>query len=198
MKHLRKLATDNKRFVYYLAALIALGALIMALQRFALSQNQSPGPRPDMTAPAVYTPERVNEPGGFTYERALEQRLEEFFSLVEGAGRVRVFISPATNRETVYAVDVNQSGSHSTEQDSQGGSRETSQYSSQEQTVMITDRQGVDRPLVLREREPQIIGIAIIAEGGDSPFVRDALTRAAHAVLGLDMHKIQVLTMKGD
>ncbi|MCL1787241.1 MAG: stage III sporulation protein AG, partial [Defluviitaleaceae bacterium] len=57
-------------------------------------------------------------------------------------------------------------------------------------------RQGVGTPLVLREVEPRIEGIVIIAEGGDSPFVRDALTRAARAVLGLEAHMIQVLTME--
>jgi stage III sporulation protein AG len=93
----------------------------------------------------------------------------------------------------VFAIDIDESISFSTEQDSEGGSRETRQQQSREETVMITDRQGTDRPLVLREIEPRIEGVVIIAEGGDSPFVRDALTRAARAVLGLDAHMIQVL-----
>jgi stage III sporulation protein AG len=80
--------------------------------------------------------------------------------------------------------------------DSQGGHRETRQNTGQQQTVLIPDRNGGSRPLVLRESEPAIEGIVIIAEGGDSPFVRAELTRAAQAVLGLDAHRIQVLTMK--
>ena len=138
----------------------------------------------------------ATSPTAFEIERQLETRLEEFFALVEGAGKVRVMISPLAGRETVFAVDVNQNNSYSKEEDSQGGTRETRQYQSQEQTVIITDRTGVDRPLVVREIEPQIQGLVIIAEGGDSPFVRDALTRAAMAMLSLDAHMVQVL--KGD
>jgi len=125
--------------------------------------------------------------------QSLEMRLEEFFSMVEGAGQVRVMLGPSTGHETVYAIDVNQSGSSTTEKDAQGGTREITQHQSQEKTVMITDRQGTDRPLVLREIPPQAQGIVIIAQGGDSPFVRDALTRAAVAVLGVESHRVQVL-----
>jgi len=105
-------------------------------------------------------------------------------------------VSPLGSRETVFAIDANGSRSYTKESDGTGGSRETRTEQSNEQTVILTDRQGTDKPLVLREIEPRIEGIVIIAEGGDCPFVRDALTRAARAVLGLDAHMIQVLVMK--
>jgi len=196
MKYLRKLAVENKKLALYLVALVAIGAFALMLGRNA------PSPANIVDFVAESQPEAHHQTyhvhPDFRQERALEARLEEFFSLVEGAGKVRVMISPLSGRETVVAVDVNMSQSSSKEQDAQGGTRETSQYQSQEQTVIITDRQGTDRPLVLREIDPQIQGIVIIAEGGDSPFVRDALTRAARAMLGIDAHMIQVLTMKGE
>ena len=191
MKYLRVIV-ENKKLAYYLVALVALGIFALILRRNI--------PLPEITNLAESQPEvyvnyqTTHALTAFEIERALEARLEEFFALVEGAGRVRVMISPLAGRETIFAVDVNQSNSFSQEEDSQGGKRETRQYQSQENTVIITDRQGVDRPLVLREIEPKIQGIVIIAEGGESPFVRDALTRAARAVLGLEAHNIQVLT----
>jgi len=192
MKFLRKLAVENKKLAFYLVALVALGVFALMLGR------NIPAPA-DIIDYVTEKPPAATQPTyhvttTFEQERALEARLEAFFSLVEGAGKVRVMISPLTGRETIFAVDVNKSESSSTEQDAQGGTRETRQYQSQEKTVMITDRQGTSNPLVLREVEPQIRGIVIIAEGGNSPVVRDALTRAARAVLGLDAHMIQVLT----
>jgi len=192
MKFLRKLAVENKKLAFYLVALVALGVFALTLGR----NIPTPADIIDYVTekpPATIQP-TYHATTAFAQERALEARLEEFFSLVEGAGKVRVMISPLTGRETIFAVDVNKSESSSTEQDAQGGTRETRQYQSQEKTVMITDRQGTSSPLVLREEAPQIQGIVIIAEGGDSPIVRDALTRAARAVLGLDAHTIQVLT----
>ena len=202
--NLRKLAVENKRLAVWLAAIVVLGAVLMLMGRFMREPQHADNTAPD----DGWFSSAYASPGGgetamhtiaaFTYERALEERLEEFFALVEGAGRVRVMVSPLTAGETVFAVDVNASSTHTVEQDAEGGSREVRQQQSNTQTVMISDRQGSDRPLVLREDVPRVEGIVIIAEGGDCVFVRDALTRAARAVLGLDAHKIQVLTMRGE
>lgn len=188
MKFLRRLAVENKKLALYLGALAVLGAFALLLGRNIPRVPNILEENPPSAAPQPYQPQ------AFAQERALEARLEAFFALVEGAGRVRVMISPFTGGETIFAVDVNRSEASSAEQDAQGGTRETQQQQSQEKTVIVTDRQGVDRPLVLQEIAPAIHGVVIIAEGGDSPLVRDALTRAARAVLGLDAHKIQVLT----
>jgi stage III sporulation protein AG len=102
----------------------------------------------------------------------------------------------SADRETVYAVDEVTSDAFTREEDALGGSRETRQTAGTTHTVLIPDRNGASRPLVLRESEPNVLGIVIIAEGGDSPFVRAELTRAARAVLGLEAHKIEVLTMR--
>jgi len=201
MKFLHKLAVENKKLAFYLVALVALGVFALILSRNALAPVEeifTAGGGNSAEQPYAHNHAYHAPSPAFAQERALETRMEEFFSLVEGAGQVRVMISPLAGHETVFAVDENMSRSVSNEQDAQGGTRETEAYQSQMQTVIITDRQGTDRPLVVREIHPQVQGIVIIAEGGSSPFVRDALTRAAMAMLGIDAHNIQVLTMKGD
>ncbi|MDR0272859.1 MAG: hypothetical protein LBI27_06040 [Clostridiales bacterium] len=189
----RKLPIKNTKLIMIFAAFIAVGAMFLVLERvFAPEENretvESPTPPQENFAPATQE--------NFRNEEILENRLAEFFTMVEGAGKVRVMVSPLSGRETVFATNVNETHSQTTEQDSQGGSRETRNYSNNEQIVIFTDRQGTSTPLVLRETEPRIEGIVIIAEGGDNPFVRDALTRAARAVLGLEAHMIQVLKME--
>jgi len=187
---LKKLA-EKKLFAFCLLALVAAGAAILILA------NHAPEPEELFFEREEYVAfSQTHEPEVFAREEALERRLEEFFSLVEGAGNVRVMISPLGTRETVFAVDTNSGGSHTTESDSQGGTRETRTYQNNEKIVLLANRQGQDVPLVLREVEPRIEGIVIIAEGGDSPIVRDALTRAARAVLGLEAHNIQILNMQ--
>ena len=198
MAYMRKLAVENKKLAFYLVALVALGAFALIISRNA------PDVFGDGEAQALAEPiaqpyannHAYHAPQTFAHERALEARLEEFFTLVEGAGQVRVMISPLAGHETVFALDENTSRSTSNEEDAQGGTRQTEMYQSHKQTVIITDRQGTDRPLVVREIQPQIQGIVIIAEGGANTFVRDALTRAAMAMLGVDAHNVQVLTMQ--
>jgi len=195
-KILQKFFAKNKKMPLYLLVLAALGALLLLFNRLAAPTPQ--GPLPQLHYAQAYGPEPVQAVADFSYERTLEQRLEEFFSLVEGAGRVRVMVSPASGRETVFHVDVNESRSYSTMEDAQGGTSESRQQSTNETTVMITDRNGTDIPLIVREIEPRIAGIAIIAEGGANPTVQEALTNAARAILGLDAHMIRVLPMTDD
>jgi len=193
MKYLSKyLNPKDRKIIIYLVMIVASGAMLMILGRNS--------PEPSTVEPPITneSPEEAIPVIGTTYarpERALEKELEEFLSLVAGAGEVRVMVSALGDRETVFAMDSTSSRSHMIEEDAGGGTRDQRQYSTQEQTVIITDRNGIDQPLVLREISPRVEGIVIIAKGGDDPFVRDALTRAAMAVLGVEAHKIQVLPM---
>jgi len=193
MNFLRKYTqAKDKKIVIYLVMLAAAGVLLMMWGRSDRSL-----PIPDEGVEITNEPEVSPPPlaQDIRAERALEEELEEFFSLVQGAGRVRVMISALGDRETVFAVDSTSSRSHIIEEDAAGGTRDQRQYSTQEQTVIITDQNGRNQPLILREIAPRVQGIVIIAEGGDDPFVRDALTRAAMAVLGVEAHRVQVLEM---
>lgn len=188
---------EKKVFAFCLLGLVAAGAAILILANIVREPEEILREALDIAQPMPQpTYSHAHGNTDFSREEALEQRLEEFFSLVEGAGRVRVMVSPLGGRETVFAVDAVTSGSQTQEQDSQGGTREARTYQSNEKIVIVPNRQGQDMPLVLREVEPRIEGIVIIAEGGDSPLVRDALTRAARAMLGLEPHKIEVLSME--
>jgi len=195
------LKTKDKKLFVYIFLLLALGVLLMLFGGRPWGGRSDGGsligPLPLLgeeptAAPASQTDVYASD------VKELEKKLEELFSLVDGAGKVRVMVSPLPGKETQYAVDANTTESYSREQDAEGGSRETRQRTSQESTVIIRDSSGQDRALVLREIEPKIAGVAIIAEGGDNIFVKDALTKAACAILGLEANKVQVLKMKGE
>lgn len=184
----------NKKAILF--AVLAVGALLMLAGRFFTANEREDIHGDESTSPITYIPQTpLTETSNI---RAVEERLEEFLSLVEGAGRVRVMVGFSSHRETVFAEDSTVSESFTREEDAAGGYREVRQSSGQSQTVLIPDRNGSSRPLVLRESEPSALGVVIIAEGGNNPFVRTELTRAAQAVLGLDAHRIQVLTMKSE
>jgi stage III sporulation protein AG len=182
---------DKKTLLF---VVLAAGALLMLMGRFFTQTHEDE--REDGAFALIHQPAHPSAEA--TDIRLIEERLEDFFTLVAGAGAVRVMVGFSTVRETVFAVDTNYSESFTREEDAQGGTREVRQVSDQSQTVLIPDRNGASRPLVLRESEPRIEGLVIIAEGGGNPHVRAELTRAAQAVLGLEIHRIQVLTMRSE
>ena len=194
MKFLQKyMQAKDRKIIMYLVMVAAAGAMLMLWGR---TDRRAQTGEPQAIAVFAYEPNTSPTPAAHTRpERVLEEELEAFLSLVEGAGRVRVMVSAFSGRETVFAVDTTANHSYVLEEDAQGGTRDQRQVSTQEQTVIITDRNGLDQPLILREVAYRIEGVVIIAEGGADPFVRDALTRAAMAVLGAEAHRVQVLAM---
>jgi len=200
MNTLRKLfRAKDQRTITYLGLLLALGVFIMLLSG-PLFRSVSTG---NLQEPERYAERMVYETAPAVeahqthiYERALEHRLEEVLSLVDGAGRVRVLVSFAQRRETVFAVDRNINNSVTREEDAQGGTRYQSNQQEQDNTLIITDRSGLDRPLVVRETEPVVGGVVIIAEGGDNVLVQDALIRATSTLLGIEIHRVQVMKMR--
>jgi len=125
-----------------------------------------------------------------TYERLLEQRLEEAFRSVSGVGEVSVMLTLRYGAELTVAQDVSQSDSHTVEEDASGGTREVTNNQVDTRTVLLG---GNATPLVLKETMPQVEGVIIVAQGGGNIRVVEALVNATRAVLGIDAHRITVL-----
>jgi stage III sporulation protein AG len=191
MKSLMKIFRKGSQKVpLYLGLIVATGVMLLLF-------NQHFSAPPDDEVPILPPVIAQSTPTGLqTYERALERRLEEALALVEGVGRVRVLVSFERGRETVIAIDRNTSQSTTQEQDAHGGVRYSTNQTGQDNTVIITDRSGTSGPLVLREIEPVIGGVMIIAEGGDDIVVRDALIRATSSLLGVNVNRVHVMQMR--
>ena len=195
------LRTKDQKIITYLGLMLAVGVLLMLFSGPMFrrqSFNEESGPNEASAETPLYKTLLTSstEPG--SYERALERRLEEILSLVNGAGQVRVMVSIIQGRETVFVVDRSINTSTTQEQDAQGGTRYQSSWQGQDKTLIITDRTGTDRPLIVKEIEPVIGGVIIIAEGGDDVLVRDALIRGASTLLGIEINRVQVMRMRGE
>ena len=123
----------------------------------------------------------------------MEERVEKFFSKMEGVG-VQVMITIAYGKE-VHTEDVNFSYSTTNEEDHQGGRREIKSEDIQNKIVMQNTGSGSAQPIVLKEKEPERQGILILAEGGDDPRIKQQLTAASETLLGVPAHKVQVFKM---
>ena len=73
------------------------------------------------------------------------------------------------------------------------GSCKTSSQS--EENTILSQQSGSTgtSPLIQKELYPEISGIVISAQGGDSPTVQAEISQAMEALFGLEPHKIKVL-----
>jgi len=194
MKSLKELFSGkDRKSVYNLLLMLSVGITLMVLGKVFFPKETEINPGPIISSPMdIITPSEPVE----TYAERLEKRLADILSEVENAGRVRVLLTLSAGKELVVASDIRAEDNATAESDAEGGTRTISEAMRDEQTVRLRQPDGSDQPLVLKEIEPVIAGALIIAEGGGDIFVKDALIRAAYTVLGIEPHRVQVLTMR--
>ena len=126
-------------------------------------------------------------------ETTLEARLEDILSTVRGAGRVRVLVTYATAGErvaaTVSTVD------ESVSETSGGATATRSEQSKEMRQPATVSTEGGQSPIILVEKEPEIRGVIVVAEGAADPAVRLSLQRAVQAVTGVPLSCIEVFEM---
>lgn len=116
------------------------------------------------------------------YTGQLENKLEEMISLISGAGETKVIVTLECDYETVYAKD----GSIEKDNDS---TDEDSEY-------IIIDSRDVQGGLVLKTVTPKIRGVAVVCAGGDSMYVKSAVTDLLSAVLDIGTNHISVSKLR--
>ena len=126
----------------------------------------------------------------------MEQKLKYILSQVQGAGKVEVMITYSTGKENIPAYDTKTSESNTDEKDSGGGTRKISQSSSDSTMVFESSENGEKTPVIIKEIEPVVKGVLIVAEGSSDPQVREKLNRAVQVLLDIPVHRIQVIERK--
>lgn len=129
------------------------------------------------------------------YVEQQEQKLEKLLKKVEGIGDVEVMLTLKASKEQVALKDSSNSQTSNSETDSQGGSRISSDTSKSEETVMSENGQGEASPYVVKELEPEIEGVLVIARGGDDAKVISEINSAVQVLFDVPAHKIKVMKM---
>lgn len=132
-----------------------------------------------------------------TYEEQLEKRLSAILSQVAGAGRVEVMVTLESRGERIVEKDTPESRKSVEETDSSGGSRTTDEQDWSEETVYYEDGSGGKSPYVVKELEPNIEGVLVLAEGGDSAVVKQELLEAVQALFPIEAHKVKIMKLEG-
>ncbi|MBS6561193.1 MAG: stage III sporulation protein AG [Clostridiales bacterium] len=130
------------------------------------------------------------------YKEQLEKQLSDALLQVEGVGKTKVMITLKGTEEIVVNKDTPYEEETTKEKDSTGGEREQTSVSQKEETVLVTDREGNSVPYVIKQLEPEIAGVVVVAEGGGSEQVIQEITDACEVLFSLPVHKIKVMKMK--
>lgn len=112
------------------------------------------------------------------YVSEMEKRLETALEKIGGVGNVDVMITAAGSGEYVYAKD------EKTETDSNG--------SSKDEKYVIIGGNGDKKALVRKVSNPEIMGVVVVCEGGESNVVKEKVYSAVAAAFNIPSQKIFV------
>lgn len=110
---------------------------------------------------------------------ALEKKLEETLSEIDGAGEVRVMLTVQSGMKRVLAQD------KSMEQEGDSVQQEI-------ENVVISAGSGTQETVLVQQIYPQFQGALVVAAGGGDPTVKLKLTEAVAALTGLGADKISI------
>lgn len=126
------------------------------------------------------------------YVENLETRLADIIGQIEGVKNVHVMITVKGSESKEILKDENISTDNTKESDRNGGERTISSYNKDENTIYYKDSTGAQYPYVLSEIMPEIEGVAVVADGGDSPVIKEKIINLIKALFGLEINKIMV------
>lgn len=171
-KKLREMSAKKK--TQYIVVFIII-AIILAIYFSSLSAPETEGsgatPRQEQAAP----------------EENLETRLSAALSRVDGAGNVEVVINYESTAELVPAISAD------TEESTTSDEGKSAQVRS-ERTSIATIK-GNDEALIVKEKQPEVRGVIVVAEGAGDIAVRLALQEAVTTLLDISADQVRVLKM---
>lgn len=123
----------------------------------------------------------------------VEKKLAAILSKIEGAGRVDVMITYASDGEIVPAYDTRQNENRTQERVKEGGTRSINQSDHEKKIVYEEVQGGGKKPIVIKELKPVARGVVVVAEGARDPVVKEKISRAVRVLMDISIHKVEVL-----
>ncbi len=130
------------------------------------------------------------------YEERMENKIEEILKEVEGIGDVKVMITVKSSKEKVTLKDSPYSKETVKESDSAGGTRESQNIKTEEETVLVDGNSQTSVPYVLKEIEPEIEGVLVLAGNGNNAALKKEIMEAVQVLFDVPSHKIKVMKMQ--
>lgn len=124
-----------------------------------------------------------------------EKEVEELLEAVEGIGKVKVMLTLASSEERIPMQNGQLKEEEVKERDMEGGSRDTDQYESQKENVLI-QKEGEEKPYVVQIYAPSVEGVAVAAQGAESAEKKKEIMEAIQALFRIEAHKIKVMKME--
>ncbi len=129
------------------------------------------------------------------YEEAYQQELVFILQKMVGVGEVEVMVTIESTEEVVVDKNFQNTQRTTTERDTKQASRQISEVTHNGEVVLY-QVSGNEQPLVLKQIQPKIRGVIIVANGAENLVVKKMIIEAVERGLDVAPHRISVIPRK--
>lgn len=169
-----------KKKTQYLAVLLVV-AIILAIYFSSLDTGSAQ--KTDGEAAAGAPAETISS------DTEMEDRLKRVLSKVDGVGDVDVIINYESTAERVPAFSEDRQVSKSDSQDT------SSETTSEKSDIATVQGNGASEALIVKENQPEVRGVIVVAQGAEDISVRMNLLNAVTTLLNVSADKVEILKM---
>ncbi|MGB7604287.1 MAG: stage III sporulation protein AG [Lutisporaceae bacterium] len=179
----------NSKLVTNLIIILAVGIGFILVSDFYNDLSGGNTEKPSSDTIGVEENQNIGE---VEFVEEMENQLALILSQIQGAGKVSIMITLKTSTEIITAKDETISDKTTNEKDNEGGTRTINEQNTSDKVVFMNEQGGTSKPLVLKEINPEIKGVIIVAEGAKDARVKLKLTEAVQTVLDVPAYRISV------
>ena len=159
----------------YFVMILGFGILLMIISNALLSGNGHNN-----------TSLNADSENFYRSRENIEKDLADIIEKIAGVECCDVFITYENNGVKKHVTDIKEDTINSKE----------SLTTKRELNVVTEKKSGMETPYVSEEIMPQIRGVLIVAKNAENIKIKDQIATAISAVLGVSLHKVQILPAK--
>lgn len=184
---------NTKKTLMNLVVIILIGILLILIGDITSNLNGKKNKKEDTTIDVSSNAPTIQSSSA--YEERIKNELIDTLSIMSGVGRVKVMIYFESGSESILAANKTDSTKKVEEKDNQGGTRTTTE-DSKVINVVIVNEGSANRPYVVKQVNPSIGGVMVVAEGANNLEIKERIHTAVKTVLGIPAYKVSVMPMK--
>lgn len=179
---LKKLSADKKTMFIVLAGII--GVLILVASEFIPEGEKAKEDEKEIQV------SEYNIENHYEYAEMLEKKLTDLISSIEGTGATKVMLTLESSSEAVYAQN--------DKTDMESNDENSEKISKENDYVLIKTDSSKEEALLLKIIQPEVKGVAVVCEGGDSIYVQQKIIETISAVFDINASKIKVTKLSSE
>jgi stage III sporulation protein AG len=184
---------DRKKLIENAAIVVIIGIIIIIAGSTIFSGNKT-GAAVKEQRKSTDASEHANQTAAAVDTQ--EAKLKSVLSQIHGVGNVDVMITYESSAEEIPAYDIKRSESKTQEKDNEGGTRDITQEDYDSVLAYKDTAEGGKAPVILKETQPKVRGVLVVAEGAGSVVIRQQIISAVTVVLDVPVHKVEVAQRK--